>query len=716
MTTTAKPVAAFGRFFLPGPTEVLPEILAAQTRPMIGHRGKSMEQLIAQMEPGLQRIFRTTRPVYICSSSATGLMEAAIRNCGGKKILSLVNGAFSERFFKIALANGCEATALEVPLGQAHTPELLADALKKARYDAVTVVHSETSTGALNPIADLARVTHAAGDVLLLVDSVTGVAGAQVETDAWDLDFVLTGSQKALALPPGLALGVAHPRALERAKKTTSRGTYFDLVEFESYILKNQTPNTPALSLMYALAAQVARIEKEGIEGRWARHLDMARRTWDWAAESLAERRRAGPRRVSLADRHLPDPAPGEEGFGGQRGDESPRLHHLRRLRLAQGFHHSYRPHGRSYRGRARCAPRCAGRGARRMTAYRVLVADKIAREGLAPLADDPRFELIERPGLKGEELAAAVADADAVLVRSATKITRESLARATRLKVIGRAGVGVDTIDVEAATERGVAVMNAPAGNTISAAELAFALLLSLVRKVPAADRSMKAGQWDRASFSGTELYRKTLGLVGAGRVGGEVARRARAFGMRVLAYDPYLSADAARSMGVELATLDEVLQQADVISLHVPLTDSTRGLLGEAQLAKLKPTAVIINAARGGVLDEAALTRRLAEGKLAGAAFDVFDQEPLPADHPLRALNNVVLTPHLGASTEEAQLNVALEIAESVRAALLEGDSRRRGERRRWSAAIASSGSGPCSTSPPGSDASPPLWPKGR
>jgi len=310
------------------------------------------------------------------------------------------------------------------------------------------------------------------------------------------------------------------------------------------------------------------------------------------------------------------------------------------------------------------------------MTAYRVLVADKIAREGLAPLADDKRFELVERPGLKGEELAAAVADADAVLVRSATKITRESLARATRLKVIGRAGVGVDTIDVEAATERGVAVMNAPAGNTISAAELAFALLLSLVRKVPAADRSMKAGQWDRASFSGTELYRKTLGLVGAGRVGGEVARRARAFGMRVLAYDPYLSADAARGMGVELTTLDEVLKEADAISLHVPLTDSTRGLLGEAQLAKLKPTAVIINAARGGVLDEAAVTRRLAEGKLAGAAFDVFDQEPLPADHPLRALNNVVLTPHLGASTEEAQLNVALEIAESVKAALLEGD----------------------------------------
>ncbi len=310
------------------------------------------------------------------------------------------------------------------------------------------------------------------------------------------------------------------------------------------------------------------------------------------------------------------------------------------------------------------------------MTTYRILVADKIAREGLAPLSSDPRFELVERSGLKGEALAAAISEADAVLVRSATKITRESLARATHLKVIGRAGVGVDTIDVEAATERGVAVMNAPAGNTISAAELAFALLLSLIRNIPAADRSMKDGQWDRSSFGGTELYRKVLGLVGAGRVGGEVARRARAFGMRVLAYDPFLSPDAAREMGAELAPLEQVLREADVISLHVPLTDKTRGMLGDAELALLKPSAVIINAARGGVMDEAALFRRLSEGKIAGAALDVFDPEPLPPDHPLRGLPNVVLTPHLGASTDEAQLNVAIEIAESVRAALLEGD----------------------------------------
>jgi len=284
MTQLGAPTT-FGRFFLPGPTEVRPEILAAQTRPMIGHRGKSMEQLIAQMMPGLQRIFRTSRPVYISASSATGLMEAAVRNCGGRRILSLVNGAFSDRFYRIAQANGVEAEPLEVPLGQVHTPELLEAALRRRQYDAVTVVHSETSTGALNPIRELAQVTHRHGETLLLVDSVTGIAGAPVESDAWELDFVLTGSQKALALPPGLALGVANARALARAQATPLRGVYFDLVEFETYIRKQQTPNTPAVSLMYALAAQVARIEIETIEGRWARHRAMAERTWAWAGE-----------------------------------------------------------------------------------------------------------------------------------------------------------------------------------------------------------------------------------------------------------------------------------------------------------------------------------------------------------------------------------------------------------------------------------------------
>ncbi|HJU88460.1 MAG TPA: phosphoglycerate dehydrogenase [Gemmatimonadaceae bacterium] len=307
---------------------------------------------------------------------------------------------------------------------------------------------------------------------------------------------------------------------------------------------------------------------------------------------------------------------------------------------------------------------------------YRVLVADAIAADGLAPLRDDARFELIVRPGLAGGELADAIAGADAVLVRSATKITKESLERAERLKVIGRAGVGVDTIDVDAATARGIAVLTAPSGNTISAAELTFALLLALVRRVAAADRSMKSGEWDKKSFSGTELYGKTLGLVGAGRIGSEVAKRARAFGMRVLCYDPYVTEERAQTLEVELVSLDDLVARSDVVTLHIPLTDATTGLLSEERLRRMRKGAMVVNAARGGLIDEPALVRLLEQKHLGGAALDVFEQEPLPADHPLRRIPTVVLTPHLGASTAEAQQNVALEIAEAVRAALVDGD----------------------------------------
>lgn len=310
------------------------------------------------------------------------------------------------------------------------------------------------------------------------------------------------------------------------------------------------------------------------------------------------------------------------------------------------------------------------------MSTWNVLVADSIALDGLAPLATDSRFRLVVKPGLAPDALADAIGEADAVLVRSATKITRASLAKATKLKAIGRAGVGVDTIDVDAASERGIPVLTAPAGNTISAAELTFALLLSVARKVPAADRSMKAGEWDRKSFNGFELYGKTLGLVGAGRIGGQVAKRARAFGMNVVVFDPYLTAERARELDVQLGSLDQVLTSADVLSVHVPLTDDTDGLIGTQQLASMKKGSLLLNVARGGVVDEAALLDALQRGHLGGAALDVYESEPLPKDNPLRALPNVVMTPHLGASTAEAQQNVAVEIAEAVRNCLVSGD----------------------------------------
>ncbi|HEX7048869.1 MAG TPA: alanine--glyoxylate aminotransferase family protein [Longimicrobiales bacterium] len=284
-STTTHELPPFGRFFLPGPTEILPEILAAQVGPMMGHRSADMEALMARIQPGLKTVFRTERPVYVSASSATGLMEAAIRNGARRRVLCLTNGAFAERFHRIALATGLEADALDVGWGGVHTPERLEAALRGNDYDAVTVVHSETSTGVLNPIRELAAVAHAAGDVTILVDTVSSMAGAPVETDAWGLDVVLTGSQKCFALPPGLAFAVAQEPVLERAESKADRGIYFDFLEFERNIRKNQTPNTPAVSLFYALAAQLERIERETVEGRWARHEAMAHRVHAWVDE-----------------------------------------------------------------------------------------------------------------------------------------------------------------------------------------------------------------------------------------------------------------------------------------------------------------------------------------------------------------------------------------------------------------------------------------------
>lgn len=288
-TATGRPASAgFGRFFLPGPTEVRPAVLAAMTRQMIGHRGADIEALLARIAPRLQDVFRTSQPVYTVTSSATGLMEAGVRNATRGRVLCLVNGAFSARFHKAAVNSGLAADKLDVEVGQAHTPEMLADALRDGRYDVVTVVHSETSTGVLNPIRELTEVAHAAGDVVMVIDTVSSMAGAPVETDAWQLDFVLTGSQKAFALPPGLAFCTANERVFERARASRHRGLYFDLLEFHEYWKKHQTPNTPAVSLLYALDAQLEYMASEGIEARWARHAEMASRTWAWVEERRA--------------------------------------------------------------------------------------------------------------------------------------------------------------------------------------------------------------------------------------------------------------------------------------------------------------------------------------------------------------------------------------------------------------------------------------------
>lgn len=312
------------------------------------------------------------------------------------------------------------------------------------------------------------------------------------------------------------------------------------------------------------------------------------------------------------------------------------------------------------------------------MTAGRfvVLATDKVSEAGLGPLLQDERFEVHRIDDSTTPSFSETLRRAHGLIVRSATKVHGDLLDGAPELLVVGRAGVGVDNIDLEACTERGIAVCNAPAGNTVAAAELTLALMLAAVRRVAAADASVRAGAWARSHFQGAELRGRSLGLVGCGRIGGEVARRCRAFGMRVIAFDPYLTHERAEELRVERGSLDEVIAEADVLSLHVPLTDDTRGMIDGDTIRRMKRGAFVVNVARGGVVDESALADALEEGHLAGAALDVFTDEPLGADSPLRGAPNLVLTPHLGASTVEAQQMVATEIAEAVRVALAEGD----------------------------------------
>ncbi len=284
--STPSPAPAFGRFFLPGPTDVHPDVLAAMQRPMIPHRSAAMEQLLKKMAGPLQALCRTGHDVLIGTTSATGFMEMAVRNGVRRRALSVVNGAFSDRFAKLVTAVGKECVRLEVPLGGAVEPEQLRDALRRTPVDAVTMVHSETSTGVLQDVAGLAAAAREFDDVLVLVDAVTSLAGSPVETDAWGLDFMFTGSQKALALPPGLALGVASERMLDRAKTLESRGLYFDLPSFQQATAKFQPTNTPAISLLYALDHQLERIAAEGgAGGRWRRHDAMRRRVEQWSEE-----------------------------------------------------------------------------------------------------------------------------------------------------------------------------------------------------------------------------------------------------------------------------------------------------------------------------------------------------------------------------------------------------------------------------------------------
>jgi D-3-phosphoglycerate dehydrogenase len=308
------------------------------------------------------------------------------------------------------------------------------------------------------------------------------------------------------------------------------------------------------------------------------------------------------------------------------------------------------------------------------MSQTKIFVADEVSDTGLQPLRDSG-FLVEKRVRLNTPELGEALRGCAGLVVRSETKVTSELMDNATALRVIGRAGVGVDNIDVPAATERGIVVMNAPDGNTITTAEHTIALLIALARRVPQANTSLKSGRWDRKAFVGVELQGKTLGVVGLGRIGRAVASRARAFGMKIVAFDPFIAPEQARDAEIGLAPLDELFASADFITIHTPLTPETRGVIGQAAFARMKKGVRIINCARGGLVDEGALYDAIKSGTVAGAALDVFTEEPPSADHPLLLLDEVIATPHLGASTAEAQEGVAFTVAEQMRDYLLSG-----------------------------------------
>jgi predicted phosphoserine aminotransferase len=276
------------RLFIPGPTDVHPDVLAAQNQPMIGHRGKAFEELFARIQPKLRRVFFTSRRVYISTSSGTGLQEAAVRNGVARKVLCCVNGSFSQRWYETAVANGKEAVRLDVAWGKAVKPEMIDEVLQQGGFDAITIVHNETSTGVASPIKDIATLLHDRyPDVTIMVDAVSSLGGDKLDFDGWGLDVLFTSSQKCLAVPPGLSFAAVSDRALEKARTVPARGLYFDFVDLEKYLVKNQTPSTPAISLMWALDAALDRIMAEGLEARFARHAQLANRVRAWAQEKF---------------------------------------------------------------------------------------------------------------------------------------------------------------------------------------------------------------------------------------------------------------------------------------------------------------------------------------------------------------------------------------------------------------------------------------------
>ena len=576
---------------IPGPTALPPSVRTAGGRQMINHRGPEFAAMLERILSGMKPFFGTTSDVAMITTAGSGGLEAAVVNTmsPGDRVLGVSIGSFGDRFAKIAGIYGADVTKLDAEWGYAAAADEVRETLRATPgVKAVLLTHNETSTGVMNPIAELAAAVRAeAPDALILVDSVSGLGAVPFEMDAWGVDVVVTGSQKAWMSAPGLAMIAASPRAWAAMEQATMPRFYLDLRAHRDAAVNGQTPFTPAIAVVYQVDEGLRLMNEEGKDAIFARH------------EACAAAARAGL--TALGFQLFADPAVASKtvtaawvpedldwkafngevkrrgvvlaGGQGKLTGKIFRLGHLGSVTIEEilgaistlefvslGMGRTVAP------GSAVAAAQVAALeayGVRRPDDGRrvkVLVAEPLAAEGVELLR--AHHEVDERIGLTRDELCAAIPEYDALVVRSQVQVDAALIAAGTRLVVIGRAGVGVDNVDLDAATRAGITVVNAPTGNTIAAAEHTLALMYGVARRTAAADASMRRGEWKRAQFTGLELRGRTLGIVGLGKIGQAIALRARAMEMTVLGVDPYVTAEQAANHGVELVEIDELLR----------------------------------------------------------------------------------------------------------------------------------------------------------
>ena len=686
---------------IPGPTALPPSVRQAGARQMINHRGPEFAAMLDRILSGMKPFFGTNSDVAMLTCAGSGGLEAAVVNTlsPGDRVLGVSIGSFGDRFAKIAGIYGADVTKIAVEWGQAADPAVVRDALAGAPgYRAVLLTHNETSTGVMNPIAVLAAaIRDVAPDTLILVDSVSGLGAVPFEMDEWGVDVVVTGSQKAWMAAPGLAMIAASARAWEAMETARMPRFYLDLRAHRDAAANGETPFTPAIAVVFQVDEGIRLMTAEGPASIFARHEAAPPRRGPASGTGVRALRRPALR-VSDGDggeaargsrlegvqyrdqspRRNPGRWPGQarrqdlparppwlgDGRGDPRRDRRPRNG---RPRAGPADHARSGRRGRLRRGRrrARHLERDASERSRR-SGVRILVAEPIAPGGVALLR--AHHDVDERPGLSPAELCAILPDYDALVVRSQVQVDAAVIAAGPRLQVIGRAGVGVDNVDLEAATRAGITVVNAPTGNTIAAAEHTLALLYGVARKIAAADASVRRGEWQRTQFTGLELRGRTLGIVGLGKIGQAIAARARAMEMTVLASDPYRhrrgggaprrrarpTRGAPGAVGRRLGPRPPLASHARHDRRQAARQDEARSDPAQRRPRRCR--------GRGGCC-------RGAHGRAssAGAGIDVFEHEP-PTDSPLLDAPNTLLTPHLGASTAEAQVAVAEEVADQV------------------------------------------------